>query len=228
MDQRVDGAGGEYLQWQPLQQFRNQYSVICIHGGSNHTHLRAHAGAVQHGNIGHLAAGTAGGGDDDQHFCLVQRRHTGIQLIHVRGIRHGEHLGQIDDGTAADGDDTVKGQTADVLQDGLGHNVAGLTHAVLLLIHHMARQVQLPEIRLVDVLVCQDQIRLFELKPFRKLFARPVLIQRWLKYDLFHILTPLTLSSERWRAGQPLQCSLPSAQSVPGDSLLGQPRRIHL
>ena len=118
---------------------------------------------------------------------LVQRGHTGIQFVHVHGIRHSEHLGQVDDGTAADGDDAVIVQAADVLQDRLCHDVAGLAHAVLLLIHHMTRQRQLPEIRRIDILVRQNQVCFLQLKTFRELPARPVLIQRRLEYDLFHL-----------------------------------------
>ena len=187
VDQRVDGAGGKHFQGQALQQLGDQHGVVGVHGGRHHAHLGAHAGAVQHGDIRHLAAGAAGGGDDDQLLRLVQGRHTGIQLVHVHGIRHSEHLGQVDDGAAADGDDAVKGQAADVLQDGLGHNVTGLAHAVLLLIHHMARQIQLPEIRCIDVLVGQDQVPLAQGKALCKLLALAVLVQRRLEYDLFHI-----------------------------------------
>ena len=187
VDQRVDGAGGKHLQRQALQQLGEQHGAVGVHGGGHHAHLGAHAGAVQHGDVRYLAAGTAGGGDDHQLLGLVQRRHTGVQLVHVHGIRHGEHLGQVDDGAAADGDDAVKGQAADVLQDGLSHDVAGLAQAVLLLIYHMARQGQLSEIRCVDVFVGQDQVPLAQGKALCKFLAGAVLVQRWLEYDLFHI-----------------------------------------
>ena len=187
VDQRVDGTGGEHLQGQALQQLRDQHGVVGVHGGRHHAHLRAHAGAVQHGDIRHLAAGAAGGGDDDQLVGFVQRGHTGVQLVHILRVRHGEHFGQVNDGTASDGDDPLVMQAADVLQDGLRHNVAGLAHAVLLLIHHMARQVQLPKMRCIDVLVGQDQVCFLQLETFRELPARPVLIQRRLEYDLFHV-----------------------------------------
>lgn len=102
MNQSVDGAGGKDSEGQALQQLGNEYSVVGIHGRTHQTQLGAQAGAGHDGDVGHLAAGAASGGDDDQLPLLLQIGGLVVQLVHPLAVGDRQHLGDVNDGAAAD------------------------------------------------------------------------------------------------------------------------------
>ena len=157
MDQGIDGAGSEEAEGQAVQQFGYQHGAVGIHLIHRQALLGAAAVQRQDGNIGHFAASAAGGGHQYQLFILHD---LGLAIVEIQDGGNSfqcKKLGNINDGTAADGDNTLM-VAFNVLIHGLCHVIGGLASAVFLLIQHIAAEVQLAKEGLVDVFVGDHQV----------------------------------------------------------------------
>ena len=157
MDQGVDGAGSEEAEGQAVQQFGYQHGAVGIHLVHRQALLGAAAVQRQNGDVGHFAAGAAGGGHQNQLFILYD---LGLAIVEIQDGGNSfqcKKLGNINDGTAADGDNTLM-VAFNVLIHGLCHVIGGLASAVFLLIQHIAAEVQLAKEGLVDIFVGDYQV----------------------------------------------------------------------
>ena len=199
VDQSVDGAGGEYAERQPLQQFRDQDRAAGIHGLTYKAHLGAHSGAVHDGDIRHLTAGAAGGGNNHQLMTPLQIGHGVVQVVQaVPRLRHRHSLGNVDHCTAADRDDAAVGADLPrVLQNALHHDVGGLPGAIRLLINRMDFQPQLGKMRLIEKPVGEDKVLPAQVKCGRELPACVKCIDPRLHDQLFHFNASFTAQAPR-------------------------------
>ena len=195
VDQGVDGAGGEHLERQALQQLGDQHRVVGVHGGADQAKLGSYAGAGHDGDIGHLAARAAGGGDDDQLPLLFQIGGLVIKVVHPLAVRDGQHLGDVDHRAAADGDHPLTAGLGRVGQDRIHHHVGGLPGAILLLEDHIAVQVlHTAEVGLIDIGVAEDQVVSVEAERLGKLFAGVEAVQSRLPDHFQHSNVPFSIS----------------------------------
>ena len=157
MDQGIDGAGSEEAEGQAVQQLRHQHGAVGIHLIHRQALFGAAAVQRQDGDVGHLAAGAAGGGHQYQLLILHD---LGLAIVEIQDGGNSfqcKKLGNINDGTAADGDNTLM-VAFNVLIHGLCHVIGGLASAVFLLIQHIAAEVQLAKEGLVDIFVGDHQV----------------------------------------------------------------------
>ena len=104
----------------------------------NQALLGAQARAENHGNIGDLATGAAGGGQGDQLMHAPEIRHVSVQVVDILRAVGGDskHLCHIHDGAAADGDDARHAHlcvdAVSLSKDGVDHVVGGLCRAEFL------------------------------------------------------------------------------------------------
>ena len=96
-------------------------------------------------------------------MLLLEVCHAVVQIIHtVGGLGNGQHLGNVDNGAAADSHDAVKVLAAQVVEDGVNHNVGRLTAAKLFLKTGVAAELQRRNGRIVDIFVRQNQVTFAE------------------------------------------------------------------
>ena len=116
---------------QPVKKFRNEHRAVgekCVIG---QTHFCRAGGKLQYGDVRHLAAGAAGGGNYDEPLVAHGR------YLFVEEIEHGviffqrEQLRRVDDRAAAYRDDTFVGNVLNVVVYPLDHRVGGFARAVV-------------------------------------------------------------------------------------------------
>ena len=164
MHQGINGAGGKHAEGQPLQQLGNEHRVVGIHGRAHQTQLGAQTGAGDDGEVGHLAARAAGGGDEHQLPPLIQGGGPVKQGVYPLAAGDCQDLGDVEHCAAANGNDTGTAHSGRVGQNGVYHHIGGFSGAVFLLIDGVNRKSHLAEVGLVDVFISQNQIPFSRMK----------------------------------------------------------------
>ena len=163
VDHRIDGRSREHRIRQAEQHTGHERRLIREHRGRYQTDLDTLSGAVDDGNVGNLRAGAAGSRHDDQLMLLLEVCHAVVQIVHtVGGLGNGQHLGNVDNGAAADCDNAVKLLAAQVIEDSVNHNVGRLTAAKLFLKTGMAAKIQRRNRRIVNIFIRQNQVTFAE------------------------------------------------------------------
>ena len=125
-------------------------------------------------------------------MLLLEVCHAVVQIVHtVGGLGNGQHLGNVDNGAAADRDNAVKLLAAQVVEDGIHHHVGRLAAAELLLKTGVAAELQRRNGRIVDIFVRQDQVTRAELQLFRQRAKIHVFCNRRYDFEGFHALSLL-------------------------------------
>ena len=120
-------------------------------------------------------------------MLLLEVCHAVVQIVHtVGGLGNGQHLGNVDNGAAADRDNAVKLLAAQVIEDSVNHNVGRLTAAKLFLKTGMAAEIQRRNRRIVDIFVRQDQVARAELQLFRQRAEIHIFRDRGNDLECFH------------------------------------------
>ena len=172
MHQRVDGTCGKYAVRQTGKQLGHKHGLRGEHGGRHQAHLGSQRRSVENGNIGHFAARSAGRGQNDQLAPRGKIGHVAVQIVHTGAFRsHGQHLGDVDDGAPAHGNDAAAALAFYALKNGVHHDVGRFARSERLLIHDRRRQIHGAEKGLIDVLVGQDDIVSRNAELFRKFTA---------------------------------------------------------
>ena len=122
MDQGVNGAGGEDGEGKALQQLGDEDRLISEHALMGQTFLGPAGEERQDGDVGDLAAGAAGGGDQHQVPGLLQGKLAIVKVQDGGDMLEDQELGDVQHPAAAHGNDPG---------DLLGHiPVDGLHHLV--------------------------------------------------------------------------------------------------
>ena len=189
VDHRIDGRGREHRIRQTEQHAGHERRFVRKHRRRYQTNLDALSCTVDDGNVGNLRAGAAGSRHDDQLMLLLEVCHAVVQIVHtVGGLGNGQHLGNVDNGAAADRDNAVKLLAAQVVEDGIHHHVGRLAAAELLLKTGVAAELQRRNGRIVDIFVRQDQVTRAELQLFRQRAKIHVFCNRRYDFEGFHAL----------------------------------------
>ena len=159
----VDGGSCKNRIRQAEQHARHERRFIRKHRRRHQTNLYTLGGAVDDGNVRNLGAGAAGGRHYDQLMLLFEVGHAVVQIVHtVGGLGNGQHLGNVDNGATADRDNTIEVLAAQVVEDGVNHNIGRLTAAKLFLKTGMAAEIQRRDRRIVNIFICQNQVAFAE------------------------------------------------------------------
>ena len=163
VNHRINGRSCKNRIRQAEQHAGHERRFVRKHRRRHQTNLYTLGGAVDDGNVGNLRAGAAGGRHDDQLMLLFEVCHAVVQIVHtVGGLGNGQHLGNVDNGAAADRDNTVKLLAAQVIEDSVNHNVGRLTAAKLFLKTGMAAEIQRRNRRIVNIFIRQNQVTFAE------------------------------------------------------------------
>ena len=159
MNHGINRGGSKYAIRQTCKHTRNQCRLVGKHSRRDNTLLDALGGAVDDGNIGYFRTGAAGSRNDNQLMNLLQVCHAVVQIIYLIFLgSNSQHLGNVDNGAAADSDNAVIVLIAQFVEDGIYHHVGRLAHAVLFLKQGMASQIQCGNCRLVNIFIGQNEI----------------------------------------------------------------------
>ena len=185
MNVSFSGAGGEKPVGQRAEQLRHQRRLVRIKRLMGQPQLGTAALELQNRDVGHLAAGAAGGGY--QHQAALFAR-LGLFVVEVQdgGDRlEGEQLGKVQNRPSPDADDPPR-VPLHIPPDCLRHLVGRLAAAVLFLKNHLSPQLAPAEERTVKELVGEDQVTRADLKRAAELFAAVVAVKRRMQFKLFH------------------------------------------
>ena len=120
-------------------------------------------------------------------MLLLEVCHAVVQIVHtVGGLGNSQHLGNVDNGAAADRDNTVKLLAAKVIEDSVNHNVGRLTAAKLFLKTGVAAEIQRRNRRIVNIFIRQNQVARAELQLFRQRAEIHIFRDRGNDLECFH------------------------------------------
>ena len=92
-------------------------------------------------------------------MLLLEVCHAVVQIVHtVGGLGNGQHLCDVDYCATSDRDNAVKLLAAQVVEDGVNHDVGRLTAAELFLKTGVAAEIQRRDCRIVNIFICQNQV----------------------------------------------------------------------
>lgn len=186
MDEGIERTGGKDGIGQLFQQLGHQDGMACVQAVVDEPDLDPEAGAVDDGDIGDLAARAAGGGQDDEFFFLLQflavENGTGI----TAGRSHRQDFGHVDDGAAADGDDTAEMVPGGRCQQCVYHGVAGFSLAVVFQEKRLGAAGETVEKRFEDIRVAEDEVILADVEACQEVLAGGEHVDGRFADELFH------------------------------------------
>ena len=139
MNQGIDGTESVWLERQTFQQFWDKYSMVGKDGIVSQSHLRMLALDFGNGDVSHFATSAAGGGHDDEFFFLHNRDFPFEGICGVIQVLEDKQFGYVDNGAAANANDTLESGALYVGKDAVHHLVGGFAHSVFVLHHEGAR-----------------------------------------------------------------------------------------